>query len=117
MAYDERIAARIRRVVANRRDVEELRMFGGLCFMVRGHMACGIVGDDLMVRVGPASYDEALAEPHVREMDFTGKPLRGMVYVDRNGTSGEAGLGRWVGRGVEHALSLPPKEKAAKKRR
>ncbi|MBX7194945.1 MAG: TfoX/Sxy family protein, partial [Sandaracinaceae bacterium] len=75
-------------------------MFGGLCFLVHGKMALGIVRDDLMVRVGADGYDEALELPHAREMDFTGKPLKGMVYVAPAGLGQHAGLARWVRMGV-----------------
>jgi TfoX/Sxy family transcriptional regulator of competence genes len=109
MAYDHRLAARIRGVFGHRKGVEEKRMFGGLAFLVGGHMACGIVGEELMVRVGPRAYEAALAEPHVREMDFTGKPLRGMVYVGVDGIAAEDDLARWVERGHDYAASLPPK--------
>ncbi|HSK96785.1 MAG TPA: TfoX/Sxy family protein, partial [Euzebyales bacterium] len=92
MAYDEALAERVRELLAERTDVSERRMFGGLAFMVGGHMACGITGDDLMVRVGRDAYDEALDLPHTREMDFTGRPLTGIVYVDAAGTADDAAL-------------------------
>jgi TfoX/Sxy family transcriptional regulator of competence genes len=101
MSYDERTAARIRAVLARRRDVVERKMFGGLTFMVNGAMCCGITAEALVVRVGPAAYEAALAEPHVRPMTFTGRPLAGMVYVDPPGYRTARGLGRWVQRGVE----------------
>jgi len=84
-------------------------MFGGLAFMLDGNMACGVVGADLMVRVGPDAYDEALSRPNVRLMDFTHRPARGMVYVESAGVSDQAGLADWVGRGTRFARSLPPK--------
>jgi len=117
MPYDQRLAVRVRRRFNTRRDVEEKRMFGGLAFMLRGHMACGIVGSTLMVRVGPTAYEDALDEPHAREMDFTGKPIRGMVYVDPPGLEGRARLDRWIGRAVTFVESLPPKKKSAARRR
>ena len=106
MAYNESLAARVRAVLDGREAVDERRMFGGLTFMVRGHMACGIVGSDLMVRVGRAAYEAALAEPHVRPMDFTGRPIEGMAYVATAGLVSDAALARWVGRGAENAESL-----------
>jgi len=81
VSYDEKLAARVRKVLAGRTDVVEKKMFGGLCFMVNGAMCCGLTKTDLMVRFGPVQYDDALAEPHARPMDFTGRPLAGMVYV------------------------------------
>ena len=81
-------------------------MFGGLTFMLGGKMCCGVLGDRLLVRVGPAAYEAALTEPFAAPMDFTGRPLRGMVYVDRDGLREDDELSRWVGRGVEFASSL-----------
>ena len=108
MAYDEGLAQRIRELLEEREDLSERRMFGGLCFMLGGNMCCGVVGDDLMLRVGKDAYEELLARPHARPMDFTGKPMRGMLYVDPAGTE-EEGLRDWVERGVAFASSLPPK--------
>ena len=109
MAYDEGLADRIRGALAKHPGVSERKMFGGLCFMVQGNMACGVVGDELMVRVGPDGYEAALAEPHAREMDFTKRPMRGMVYVGREGIESDEGLEDWVDRGAAFALSLPAK--------
>ena len=109
MAYDEKLADRVRGVLEEEDGVTERKMFGGLAFMVRGHMACGIVGDDLMLRLGVESADTALDRPHVRRMDFTGRPMTGMVYVGADGLRGAA-LRRWVGQSVAFAESLPPKD-------
>lgn len=78
-------------------------MFGGLTFMVAGRMACGVVHDELMVRVGPDGHDAALAEPHTRPMDFTGRPMRGMVYVDPAGVASDADLASWLDRAISVA--------------
>lgn len=107
MSYDERLAARVRSVLGKRARAAERKMFGGLAFMVSGHMACGIVGQDLMVRVGPARYEKALARRHARPMDFTGKPLRGMVYVRPSGLRSRAALSGWVQLALEFVRSLP----------
>ena len=117
MAYDEGLADRVRRELAGDRAVTEKAMFGGLCFLRGGHMCCGIVGDLLMVRVGAAAHDAALAEPHTRPMDFTGRPMRGLVYVEPEGVDGPSALARWVALGVAHAASLPPKAAAPVRRR
>jgi TfoX/Sxy family transcriptional regulator of competence genes len=109
MAYDEGLAERIRGVLDERSDVDEKAMFGGMAFMVRGHMAVGIVTDDLMVRVGPQSYGRLVKEPHARAMDFTGRPMKGFIFVDSAGLESDNDLERWVGRGVDFALSLPAK--------
>jgi len=106
MAYDEALADRIRTALRGRNDVLEKPMFGGLTFMVAGKMACGVVHDDLMVRVGPDGDDSALAEPHTRPMDFTGRPMRGMVYVDPAGVASDADVARWVDRAVRVATRV-----------
>jgi hypothetical protein len=107
MSYDERLAARVRSVIGERARATERRMFGGLAFLVAGHMACGIVGKDLMVRVGPERYEKALARRHARPMDFTGRPLRGMVYVGPAGLQSRAALARWIEPALEFVRSLP----------
>ncbi|MCB9513858.1 MAG: TfoX/Sxy family protein [Candidatus Latescibacteria bacterium] len=109
MAYDERLADRVRKFLASRRGVTEKRMFGGICWLVHGNMACGIVHDLLMVRVGPDSFEDALARPHTRPMDFTGRPSRGMVYVEPAGVKAGSALAAWVKRGADFAASLPKK--------
>ena len=109
MAFSEALADRVRAALADRDDLSEKRMFGGICFLLGGNMCCGVVGEDLMVRVGPDAYEDALGRPHAREMDFTGRPMRGMVYVDAAGIRTAPGLGAWVARGVAFAGALPPK--------
>lgn len=96
MAYDEGLAGRIRTALDGRDDVVERKMFGGIAFMVGGRMACGVIRDDLMVRVGPEGDAAALADPHARPMDFTGRPMKGMVYVSPDGVRSDADLERWV---------------------
>jgi len=115
MAYDEGLAQRVREALAERRDVEEKKMFGGLCFLVRGHMAFGIVGDELMLRTGPDAYDEALARPFARQMTFTGKPMKGMIYVGVEGFAEEDELRHWLGRGLAFNRTLEPKSAAKRK--
>ena len=110
MAFDEQLAERVRAVLADRADLDERKMFGGLAFMLGGHMACGIVGDDLMLRLGPDGAQAALATPHVRPMDFTGRPMRAMVYVGAEGVRTAAQLRRWVAAAVTFVDDLPPKE-------
>jgi hypothetical protein len=91
-------------------------MFGGLAFLIDGNMCIGIVGDDLMVRVGSDAYEGALAQPHAREMDFTGRPMRGIVYVGTKGTASKQALEKWIDRGLDFAGSLPPKHRKGKTR-
>ncbi len=109
MAFDENLAERVRLIFAGRPDVAERRMFGGLAFMVRGHMCVGISGTKLMARVGPAAYEEALAQPHARHMDFTSKPLRGYVYVLADGLTDDASLHGWVAACERFVATLPAK--------
>jgi len=109
MAYDEVLAGRVRKILARSKGVSERKMFGGLSFMLSGHMCCGIVGEELMVRVGPEGHEEALARPHARPMDFTGRAMKGLVYVSESGFKAERDLAAWVQRGVDFAGSLPPK--------
>ena len=109
MAFDEKLVARVRAVLARRKDVAERKMFGGLTFMVRGHMACGVLRDELMIRIAAGEHDAALAEPHVRVMDFSHRTMPGFLYVGVDGIRSEDGLGAWVGRAVAFAESKPPK--------
>ena len=117
MAFNDVLAQTVRDALAGHRDIEEKRMFGGAAFMARGHMCCGVAGNDLVVRVGPEGYEAAVAEPHARRMDFTGRPVKGFVYVAPDGVKGDADLGAWVARGLGFAESLPPKKTKPKKTR
>ena len=109
MAYDEGLAQRIREALADADGLSERRMFGGIAFMLHGNMAVGISGDELMVRVGPEAYDEALAQPHARVFDMTGRVMRGWVVVEAEGIADDVALGEWVRHGADYARSLPPK--------
>jgi hypothetical protein len=109
MAYDEGLAERLRDILRSDDGIKEKKMFGGLAFMSQGHMFVGILGDDLMVRIGPDRYEDALRERHVREMDFTGKPMKGYVFVTPEGFESDAALAKWVGLGKTFVQSLPSK--------
>ena len=108
MAYDEQLAGRIRTVLADRADVREQRMFGGLTFMVGGNMCCGVHGNELIVRLDPDHEEDALARPHARPMDLTGRRMRGFITVHPDGVKGNR-LNQWVREAVARAESLPPK--------
>lgn len=110
MAFDQKLESRLYSIFAGRSDVEAKKMFGGLCFMVCKHMCCGIVGDTLMARVGKDQYADCLSEDYVREMDFTGRALKGMVYVSAEGIANESDLEKWVDRCVKFVESLPVKK-------
>ena len=109
MAYDEGLAQRIREALADADGLTERRMFGGIAFMLHGNMAVGVSGDELMVRVGQDCYDEALAQPHARVFDMTGRVMRGWVVVASEGIADDAALDEWIQQGADYARSLPPK--------
>jgi TfoX/Sxy family transcriptional regulator of competence genes len=112
MSYDETLATRVRAALAGRDDVREQQMFGGIAFMVSGHMAVGIVGERLMLRLGDDGADAALNEAHVAPMDFTGRPMSTMVYVEPAGVADDAALDCWVERALAFNGTLrakPPK--------
>jgi TfoX/Sxy family transcriptional regulator of competence genes len=109
VAYDEALADRIREVLSARSDVSERNMFGGVVFMVAGNMACGVLGEDLIVRLGEEEGKKALAEDGVRPFDFTGRPMKTTVYVSPERTADDTGLTEWVEAGADYAASLPPK--------
>ncbi len=109
MAYDEDLAARVRRVLSVRSDIEEKRMFGGLTFMLGGNMCCGVAGDDLVLRVGTERAKQAVKKQHVRFCDFTGKPMTTMITVAPDGYRSSKSLKGWIGLAVEHAAALPRK--------
>lgn len=109
MAYDESLADKVREILLEGGELSERKMFGGLAFMVSGNMCCGISGDDLMLRLGEDRAAQVLGEPHVRPMDFTGRPMKGYVYVAPAGLRGEAELRRWIGLAREFVGTLPPK--------
>jgi len=107
--YDEGLAERVRELLDERPDLSERKMFGGIGFMLGGNMCCGVLGHELVVRLGPEDGDAALAEPHVRAFDFTGRPMKGFVLVGPGATETDDGLDAWVSRAEAFASSLPPK--------
>lgn len=109
MAYDEGLAQRIRELLQERTAFAEKKMFGGIAFMVRGNMCLGVSGKPVMARVGKARYAEMLARKFVREMDFTGKPMAGYVFVDPQGVEADANLRELIDICLEFNQSLPKK--------
>lgn len=109
MAYDEGLATRVREVLGERPGLAEMRMFGGLAFLLYSNMACGVRGDDLIMRLAAEQAEVALAEPGTRPFDLTGRPMKGWLRVDPDGHAEDEDLRRWVDRGLAHASSLPPK--------
>jgi TfoX/Sxy family transcriptional regulator of competence genes len=109
MAYDEAVAGRVRKALAGSPGIVEKKMFGGIAFMVRGNMCCGVIGDRLMLRVGPKGYETALSRPHASAMDFTGRSMKGLVYVEPAGFASPGDLNTWIGKAMAFTLSLPAK--------
>jgi TfoX/Sxy family transcriptional regulator of competence genes len=106
MAFDERLAERIRAVLDARSDVDERRMFGGICFLVAGKMACGVMGDELLVRVEPADAAALESEPGARRADMAGRPMKGWLLVAPEATADDGDLERWVRRGEARASAV-----------
>jgi len=110
MSYDEGLAERIREHFQERDDIEEKKMFGGLCFMISNHMCCGIVKDTLMLRVGPENYESCLTMNHASEMNFTGRAMKGMVYISPKGFDSDKDLSEWLNICTDFVNTLPPKQ-------
>jgi len=113
MDHAHETVERVRWILAGRRDVVEKTMVGGLSFMVNGRLCCGLTDSALLVRVGRAAYRHALAEPHVRPMEFAGRPLAGFVCVDPGGYRTDKALAAWIRRGIEFVSTLPATKPAA----
>jgi TfoX N-terminal domain len=109
MAFDEALAARIRKRLGKRAGLTEKQMFGGLAFLLNGNMCVGIHGNEMIVRLDPGDTDDALKDRHVRLFDLTGRPMKGWILVARAGLRAPAALGRWIEVGLEYAASLPKK--------
>lgn len=109
MSYNEKLSQRVRTLLLNTPGVEAKKMFGGIGFLLHGNMACGFLNDDLIVRVGPDGYEDALASPYTREFDITGRVMKRWVMVSKAGCSSDGDLATWVERGVAFASSLPKK--------
>ena len=109
MAYDEGLATRVREALGEQPGLAEKQMFGGLAFLVQGNMACGVRGEDLIVRLAADAAESVQGEPGVRPFDLTGRPMKGWLLVAPDGHTEDDDLHRWVDRGVAYAASLPPK--------
>jgi hypothetical protein len=109
MPHDPGLAQRIREHLQDQAGITERKMFGGLAFMLRGHMLVGVLGPNLVARVGPEGNAAALARPHTRPMDFTGKPMKGYVYVAPEGIGSDDSLAGWIDRCTAFVGTLPPK--------
>jgi TfoX/Sxy family transcriptional regulator of competence genes len=118
MAFSETLAAQIRAELQNVPQISERKMFGGLCFTLGGNMLVGVVGNELVARVGKASYEAALAQPGARPMDFTGRPMKGYVFIAPAGLAQAQSLRGWIEAACHHVSTLPvkaPRKNAAAK--
>ena len=115
MVYDEALAQRIRTALLTVPQVDEKKMFGGITFMVSDQMCCGVLKDELIVKVGPDGFDQLVAQPHVRAFDFSGRPMVGMVYVAQAALGSDAALQTWIDRGVEFVRTHPKANKKKKR--
>ena len=111
MAFSEALAGRIRQRLARRKNVEEKKMFGGVGFLLNGNLLVGVWKDSLCVRLGPDQAEEALPEPHVKEFDITGRPMKGWVLVEPEGVEDDEQLSAWIQRATKFVRTLPAKEK------
>jgi len=116
MAFDEKLAVRIRKRIGNQKGLVEKQMFGGIAFLLHGNMCVGIHKDELIVRLAAEATDQALREKHTRIFDLSGgRTMKGWILVQPKGLGTDAALGKWVTIGVEYAASLPAKKRASKK--
>ena len=106
MTYSETLAKKIRESIKHKRNITEKKMFGGLAFLLKGKMFCGVIKDNLIIRAGPEMYEKALSRPHSRPMDFTGKPMRGFVYVEPQGYKTTDSLSNWIKLGLDYVSKL-----------
>lgn len=110
MPHDEKLYKRISEILESTKDIKPKKMFGGICFMHRGNMLCGIDGSRLMVRVGPDQHESALLLKHARVMDITGKPMKGFIFVDEAGYKNDQNLAKWIDLGLNFTNTLPKKK-------
>ena len=109
MAFDEKLASRIRKQLGNRKGLTEKQIFGGIAFLVNGNMCCGVHGEEMIVRLAAEETDKALSDPHTHLFDLTGRPMKGWILVKPKGLATDAALGKWVGVATSYVGSLPPK--------
>ena len=109
MAYNEILAGQVRMEIGAQPGIREKVMFGGISFLLNGNLACGVIGDELILRVKPEDTQQVLSQPHTRVFDMSGKPMRGWVVVMPEGLQTAAELKRWVKQGIEYAATLPGK--------
>jgi TfoX/Sxy family transcriptional regulator of competence genes len=109
MAYDEQLEARIEKIVAGWKNTNKKKMFGGVCHLMNGNMFCGVYKDFLILRLGEANSEKAMALPFVRPFDITGRPMKGWVMMERQGFGTDEALKEWLDQARKFAGTLPPK--------
>lgn len=109
MAFDEGLAQRVTELLEEKPGFNEKKMFGGVCYLLNGNMACGVLNEDIIVRVGLERYEDSLKSPHTRKFDMTGRPMKGWIMVSPEGHESDRDLEAWIKKGVSFASSLPPK--------
>jgi|SRR4030095_596103 len=117
MAYNEKLGERISKLLKPHKGVVEKKMFGGIAYMFKNKMMCGIIKNDLMVRTLDEKFEGMLKKLHVRQMDFAGRPMRGFLYVGPDAIKTDKQLSAWLDVGIEYALKSPPKKKKPKKKK
>jgi hypothetical protein len=110
MAFDEKLADRIREQLGPQRGLVEKKMFGGIAFLLNGNLCCGVNGNDLIVRLAPEQTDEVLSQQHTRRFDLTGRPMKGWILVEPTGLKTKAALAKWIQLSKDYAASLPAKK-------
>ncbi len=111
MAYDEKLASRVREILSPSKGMAEKKMFGGVCFLLDGKMVCGVLKNDLIAKIGRENHERVAAQKHVRPFDFTGKPMMGMVYVAPEGLKTKRELSRWIEMSMENTAAASKKKK------
>jgi TfoX/Sxy family transcriptional regulator of competence genes len=109
MAFDENLTERIRLALAHKKNIDEKRMFEGIGFLLNGNMLVGVWKNSLIARLGPEESDKALMEPHVKEFDITGRPMKGWVLVEPEGVKDDDQLNDWIERAIKFVETLPGK--------
>ena len=109
MAFNQKLAQRVREILQDQKGVTERKMFGGLAFMVKGNMCCGVEKDQLMLRVGPEKYEVLLTNKYAKVMDFTGRPLKGFLYIVPEGIKTKPTLTKWIHEALDFVQTLPRK--------
>ncbi len=109
MAFDEKLAGRIRKHLGQRKGLTEKQMFGGMAFLLNGNMCCGVHRDEMIVRLAPDETDRALSAPHTHRFDLTGRPMKGWILVKPKGLVTDTALAKWIVTATQFAGSLPPK--------